>query len=188
MEIPLLYRHMETQLRQWVLPKDKHHLQGYAEAIAAILQSASDGLSHWLPYMSHCDCKARTHMERLSYLVHNQHITTERFYHPLLEQVFQSFAGEALTLTVQGRVFSAQYLLTQIATPVGAAIAGPLADHVFEPAMQPTAPLARLLGGVFSTGLGAGMAVQMTVFSFFGAVIALAGYGVRQVRELETKS
>ncbi len=95
MEIPLLYRQLEAQLRQWVLPKDKRHLQGYAEAVAAILQSASACLSHWLPYMSHRDCKARAHMERLSYLVHNEHITAERFYHPLLEQVLQSFAGEA---------------------------------------------------------------------------------------------
>ncbi|MEO0767963.1 MAG: MFS transporter [Cyanobacteria bacterium J06649_4] len=84
---------------------------------------------------------------------------------------------------LQGRVFSAQYLLTQIATPVGAAIAGPLADHVFEPAMQPNAWLAQWLGGVFGTGLGAGMAVQLALFSFCGMAIALAGYSIRQLRD-----
>lgn len=114
MEIPLLYRQLEAQLRQWVLPKDKRHLQGYAEAVAAILQSASACLSHWLPYMSHRDCKARAHMERLSYLVHNEHITAERFYHPLLEQVLQSFAGEALTLTLDTSILWDQFCLIEI--------------------------------------------------------------------------
>ena len=29
METPQLYRQLEAQLRQWVLPKDRRHLQGY---------------------------------------------------------------------------------------------------------------------------------------------------------------
>ena len=41
METPLLYRQLMDQLRQWVNPKDERHLQGVAEAVAAILQSQS---------------------------------------------------------------------------------------------------------------------------------------------------
>ncbi|MGD1900155.1 MAG: MFS transporter [Phormidesmis sp.] len=89
---------------------------------------------------------------------------------------------------LQGRVFSTRYLLTQIATPVGAAIAGPLADQVFEPAMQPDAWLAQWLGGVFGTGLGAGMAMQLALFSFCGMAIALGGYSIHQLREIESRS
>ncbi|MEO0519829.1 MAG: hypothetical protein AAF171_21290 [Cyanobacteria bacterium P01_A01_bin.116] len=72
-----------------------------------------------------------------------------------------------------------------MATPVGAAIAGPLADHVFEPAMQPDGSLAQWLGGIFGTGLGAGMAVQIALFSLLGMAIALSGYSIRQLREVE---
>ncbi len=39
MDIPLLYRQLQDQLRQWVKPKDQRHLQGFAEIVAAILQS-----------------------------------------------------------------------------------------------------------------------------------------------------
>ncbi|MEM8807273.1 MAG: MFS transporter [Cyanobacteria bacterium P01_G01_bin.38] len=87
---------------------------------------------------------------------------------------------------VQGRVFATQFLLTQLATPVGAAIAGPLADYVFEPAMQPGQPLAQLLGTVFGVGLGAGTALQMTLFASCGVLIALGGYGLRRLRQVET--
>ena len=86
---------------------------------------------------------------------------------------------------VQGRVFATRFLLTQLATPLGSAIAGPLADHVFEPAMQPKAVLAQVFGGVFGTGLGAGMALQMTLFASCGVVIALGGYKVRRLRQVE---
>jgi hypothetical protein len=41
METPPLYRQLLEQLRQWIEPQDKRHLQGCAEIVAAILQSES---------------------------------------------------------------------------------------------------------------------------------------------------
>lgn len=108
------------------------------------------------------------------------------FCSPFPASCSQTIWRKQVEPAVQGRVFSTRFLLTQMATPVGAAIAGPLADYVFEPAMQPGASLARWLGGVFGTGLGAGMAVQMALFSFFGVAIALGGYGIRQLRQVES--
>ena len=87
---------------------------------------------------------------------------------------------------VQGRVFATRFLLTQLATPVGGAIAGPLADHVFEPAMQPGGLLAQPLGNLFGTGLGAGMALQTTLFAGVGFLLALGSYGIRSLRQVET--
>ena len=89
---------------------------------------------------------------------------------------------------MQGRVFATRFGLTQLATPLGAAIAGPLADYVFEPAMQPGGILAPIFGNLFGVGLGAGMALQMTVFANFGMVIALGGYRIRKLRQVELKS
>ena len=77
MQMPHLYLQLQQQLRQWIKPKDKRHLQGFAESVAAILQSGSASLSHWLPYLSHRECQARSQMERLSYFVHNPHIIAE---------------------------------------------------------------------------------------------------------------
>lgn len=114
METPLLYRQLQDQLRQWVKPKDQRHLQGFAEMIAAILHSESACLGEWLPYLSHRDCKARAHMERLSYFVHNQQINAERFYNPLLHYALQAFAGEAVLLTLDTSLLWEQFCLVEV--------------------------------------------------------------------------
>jgi hypothetical protein len=40
MTTPQLHRQLLEQLRQWILPGDSRHLQGYAEIVGAILQFA----------------------------------------------------------------------------------------------------------------------------------------------------
>jgi hypothetical protein len=67
-----------------VQPKDHRHLQGFAEIVAAVLQSGEACLGRWIPYLSHRDCQARAHMGRLSYFLHNPQITAERYYEPIL--------------------------------------------------------------------------------------------------------
>lgn len=114
MSSPLLYRQLHEQLRQWIVPKDRRHLQGFAEIVAAILQAESGCLSHWLPYLSHRNCKARSHMERLSYFVHNQHIEAETFYAPLLKFAFQAFEGEPLILTLDTSMLWDQFCLIEL--------------------------------------------------------------------------
>ena len=59
MPTPHLYCQLLEQLRQWIESKDQRHLQGFAEVVAAILQSESACLSQWLPYLSHRDCQAK---------------------------------------------------------------------------------------------------------------------------------
>jgi len=100
MATPPLYRPLQDQLRQWVQPKDQRHLQGFAEILAAMLQSTSACLGKWLPYLSHRDCQARAHLERLSYFLHNPQISAERFYEPLLHHVLTGFAGESVLITL----------------------------------------------------------------------------------------
>lgn len=114
MEHPLLHRQLQEQLRQWVKPKDQRHLQGYAEAISAILQSRSACLGQWLSYLGHRGCQARAHMERLSYLLHNQHINPERFYTPLLQQALQAFEGSIVTLTLDTSMLWDQFCLVEV--------------------------------------------------------------------------
>lgn len=114
METPLLHRQLMTQLRQWVTPKDQRHLQGFAEIVAAILLSESACLSKWLPYLGHRACQARAHLERLSYFVHNEHITAERFYVPLLRQALQAFQGQAVTLALDTSMLWNQFCLIEV--------------------------------------------------------------------------
>ena len=87
--------------------------------------------------------------------------------------------------SIQGRVFAARDLIAGIATPLGAAIAGVLADNYFEPAMKTDSSLAGLFGGVFGNDSGAGMAVAIALFSFCGVAISLIGYAVPILRNVE---
>lgn len=109
MESPLLYRQLMTHLSQWVKPKDHRHLQGFTEAVTAILLSQSACLGKWIPYLGHRPCGARAHMERLSYFLHNQHITAERFYLPLVRHALQAFQGTAVTLTLDTSILWNQF-------------------------------------------------------------------------------
>ena len=114
METPLLYRQLLEQLRQWIVPKDQRHLQGFAEAVAAILQSQSACLGKWIPYLSHRGCQARGHLERLSYFLHNDHISAERFYIPVLKEVLNALEGRALTLVLDTRMLWDHFCLIEV--------------------------------------------------------------------------
>ncbi|MFG6101386.1 MFS transporter [Leptothoe sp. EHU-05/26/07-4] len=110
---------------------------------------------------------------------------TSGFCSPFPGSCSQAIWRSKVEPEVQGRVFATRFLLTQLATPLGAALAGPLADHVFGPAMQSGGALAPIFGGLFGVGPGAGMALQMMLFASFGVVISLSGYSVRRLRQVE---
>jgi hypothetical protein len=57
---PQLYSQLQTQLSQWITPEDKRHLIVFCKNVAAILQSESGCLSHWLKYLGHRTCNARS--------------------------------------------------------------------------------------------------------------------------------
>lgn len=109
MQLPHLYRELNDQLSQWIQPRDQRHLEGVSEAVAAILQSESACLNHWLPYLSHRGCTARSHHARLNYLLINPQVNAETFYAPLLKQLLQTFAGTELLLTLDTSVLWDQF-------------------------------------------------------------------------------
>ncbi len=86
---------------------------------------------------------------------------------------------------LQGRVFAARRMIAQITAPIAMLIAGPLADQVFEPAMQAGGSLAPVFGGLVGTGAGAGMGLMLVIFGALGALVGLAGYAFRVVRDAE---
>lgn len=120
MSTPLLYLQLETQLSQWITPKDKRHLLGFCENIAAILQSQSGCLSHWLSYLSHRQCKARSHLERLSYFAHNPKIDAETLYAPLVRRFLNAWNGMEMTLTLDTSMLWDEYCLIEVCLAWGA--------------------------------------------------------------------
>lgn len=87
---------------------------------------------------------------------------------------------------LQGRVFAARGAVETLAMPIGYLAAGPLADKLLEPAMQPGGALANVFGGLLGTGPGAGMAFMFLCTSIAGTIICLSGYLFKKVRQIET--
>ncbi|AFY48011.1 arabinose efflux permease family protein [Nostoc sp. PCC 7524] len=86
---------------------------------------------------------------------------------------------------VQGRVFAARSLLLQIGSAVGYLIAGPLADQVFTPALQSGGVLVGLLGGLFGTGTGAGIALLYVICAVCMLLVGFLGFFVPVLRNVE---
>jgi hypothetical protein len=62
---------------------------------------------------------------------------------------------------------------------------GPLADLYFEPAMAATGNLAPTFGWLVGTGPGAGMALMILFSGLIAAAVALVGYSIKKVRDVE---
>jgi MFS transporter, DHA3 family, macrolide efflux protein len=88
---------------------------------------------------------------------------------------------------VQGRVFSVMGILASASTPVGFLVAGPLADHVFEPMLRSSGLLAASVGRIIGTGPGRGIGLLFMVFGLLIFGMATWGYTRTRIRYLETE-
>ncbi len=86
---------------------------------------------------------------------------------------------------VQGRVFSVRLLIAQLTVPIATAVSGPLADHVFEPAMQPGGSLSQTLGWLVGMGPGAGISLLIFITGAAGLFVGLGGYLFPAIRNAE---
>jgi MFS family permease len=104
---------------------------------------------------------------------------------PLITSSDQAIWQAKVAPDVQGRVFGVQSMFREVAIPLGFLVAGPLADHVFGPALMPGNSLANTFGGLVGTGPGAGMGLMFVCTSMMGMTLGLTGYLFRAVRNVE---
>ncbi len=88
--------------------------------------------------------------------------------------------------SMQGRVFAARRVIASLISPIALAIAGPLADYVFEPAMHPGGRLASSLGRVFGTSDGAGIRVLFVLMGLLSVANAFFWLSRRHIRHVES--
>jgi len=107
------------------------------------------------------------------------------FFIPIINGSNQAIWQAKVPPDIQGKVFAARRMIAQISTPIAMLIAGPLADHVFEPGMAPGGALAGIFGRIAGTGPGAGMGLMFVFAGILAACTGLAAYLFPSVRNAE---
>lgn len=105
---------------------------------------------------------------------------------PLMMSSVQALWQSKVPSEAQGRVFAARGLIYRITEPIPLVFAGLLADHIFEPAMQPQGVLAPVFGDIVGTGAGAGMALLLIICGVLSAFVGVVGFASRNLRDAET--
>jgi hypothetical protein len=85
-----------------------------------------------------------------------------------------------------GRVLGVNRMVAWLSLPFSFLIAGPLADHVFEPLMRPGGALADPLGGLIGVGEGRGIGLQLILVGLVPIGAAIGSYlspGFRRLDE-----
>ncbi len=78
---------------------------------------------------------------------------------PIINGSNQAIWQSKVAPDIQGRVFSIRRLIAWLVSPLAMLIAGPLADRVMEPAMQPGGSLFNSFSPWVGSGPGSGMAL-----------------------------
>jgi MFS transporter, DHA3 family, macrolide efflux protein len=86
---------------------------------------------------------------------------------------------------LQGRVLAADQMIGLGVGAIAPLLAGPMADRVFEPAMQPQGSLSPIFGPFFGSSPGSGMALMYAVTAAVMVLVGLGGYYFRPLREVE---
>ena len=109
------------------------------------------------------------------------------FIIPLLNGSNQAIWQSKVAPEVQGRVFSVRRFVAQITAPISMAVAGPLADRVFEPALtSPKNGFTRALSTIFGSSPGSGMGLLILLSGLMVTGVGLMAYRIRAIRDVET--
>lgn len=107
------------------------------------------------------------------------------FLEPVIGGCSQTLWQRKVEPQFQGRVFAMRQMIAWSSLPIAYALAGPLADRVFEPLLAPGGALVGSLGGILGVGTGRGTGLLIIVLGLLCVVAALAGFFYSPLRRLE---
>jgi MFS family permease len=109
------------------------------------------------------------------------------FIHPICTGLSQAIWQTKVEPDVQGRVFAFRRLVAVGTTPLAYLVAGPLADHGFEPLMKADGPLAWSIGRLLGVGPGRGVALMLMLLSFLLLLYLAVCWRNPRLRNLDTE-
>lgn len=92
---------------------------------------------------------------------------------------------ERVPVFMQGRIFSLQGMIISSLSTLGCFIGAILTDYVFEPFMQSTGTLQKILSKIVGNGKGAGMGLMFVMAGAIGIIIIIFFRNNRSIRALE---
>src|ERR1700709_2429139 len=104
---------------------------------------------------------------------------------PILNGCGQAIWPSSAPPDLQGRVFAVRRMVAWSTLPFAYLIAGPLADHVFEPLMRVGGPLAGSVGLVIGVGKGRGWGLLCIVIGLFPLLVAAVASRFPRLTRLE---
>jgi hypothetical protein len=110
------------------------------------------------------------------------------FSFPILNGCSQAIWQSKVAPGVQGRVFAIRRMIAWSTLPLAYLLAGPLADHIFEPLLAADdGRLAASAGRVIGVGPGRGIGLMFILMGFMTMLVAVCGYLYPRVRLVENE-
>jgi MFS family permease len=106
------------------------------------------------------------------------------FGSPIYQTYQTVILRENVPVSMQGRIFSMQGMITQSLTPMGYLIGAALADYVFEPFMKKSGVIQNVCSIIVGTGNGAGMGLMFVIAGLIGIVIIVCLMNNQNIRVL----
>lgn len=107
------------------------------------------------------------------------------FGSPIYQTYQTVILRERVPLSMQGRIFSLQGIITSSLTPLGYMIGSILADYMFEPFMQGKGKVQNILSGLVGSGKGAGMGLMFVIAGMLGIIISIVLSNNHHIKNLE---
>lgn len=103
----------------------------------------------------------------------------------LIDAHWRTLIQTKVGLELQGRVLSTNRMMALSTMPLGALVAGPLVDHVFEPLMASEGLVSSTIGPLIGAGPGRGIALVMIIVGVLRIVLASVGFSYKPLRNME---
>lgn len=105
---------------------------------------------------------------------------------PIIYGSIQVIFHKKVPSDIQGRVFALNSMIASSSVPLAFFMAGPLADHLFEPLLLKDGLLASTVGQIIGVGAGRGIGLMFILLGGMNILVTLLAYMYQPLKSVET--